>query len=149
MSLTIRPVTASDKPTWLTLWAGYNTFYKRTIPTETTETTFTRFLDDSVRMYCAVAEDPDTHQIIGFITWYPHISTSSVKEIVYIHDLFVDPTVRNRGTGRKLIEHVYEEARKIPASQVYWMTQYYNHVGQILYTKVAERTDFVKYLKVL
>lgn len=149
MSITIRPITPSDKLTWLSHWSQYNTFYKRTIPENVTETTFSRFLDPETRMYCAVAEDPSTSTTIGFITWYPHISTSSVQEIVYIHDLFVDPTVRNKGTGRKLIEYVYGEAEKIPASQVYWHTQYYNYVGQLLYTKVAERTDFVKYAKML
>lgn len=150
MSVTIRPLTSSDKDRWLTLWSGYNSFYKRTIPDDVTEATFSRCLDDSVRMYCAVAIDPSNNDsVIRFVTWYPHISTSSIKEIVYLHDLFVDPDVRNKGTGRKLIEYVYADAEKLQASQVYWHTQYFNHRAQLLYTKVADRTDYVKYAKML
>ena len=68
---------------------------------------------------------------------------------MYIHDLFVDPAIRNKGTGRQLIEAVYGESRKMEAKSVYWHTQYFNHVGQILYEKVAGRTDFVVYEKTL
>lgn len=106
-------------------------------------------------MYCAIAVDSSSSSassadsIIGFVTWFPHLSTSSIKEIVYLHDLFVDPGVRNKGAGRTLIEYVYGEAEKVPASQVYWHTQYFNHAAQLLYTKVADRTDFVKYAKML
>jgi len=150
MSVQTRPIQAADKDAWLDLWEGYNQFYKRTIPTEVTDKTFSRFLDEGVRMYGAVAVDSsDNNKLIGFVHWYPHQSTSSVDEVVYLHDLFVDPNVRNKGTGRKLIEHVYEHAKGIPASSVYWHTQYFNYQGQILYTKVAARTDFVKYQKIL
>ena len=147
MPTIIRPVQKDDEPAWSNLWSQYNAFYKRTIPEEVTKTTFARFLDDKVRMYGAVAVDGD--KITGFVNWYPHPSTSSVEEIVYLHDLFVDPSVRNKGTGRLLIEHVYEHAKTIPAGSVYWHTQYFNHAAQLLYVKVAERSDFVHYSKTL
>ena len=146
MPLQIRSITAPDEQIWKSLWEQYNTFYKRTIPTQVTQTTFNRFLDDQVRMYCALAID-ESEQVIGFVTWYPHYTTSSIEEIVYLQDLFVDPSVRNKGTGRALIEHVYEHAKTIPVNAVYWNTQYFNYVGQILYNKVAARTDFVRYQK--
>ncbi|KAJ9663234.1 D-amino-acid N-acetyltransferase [Neophaeococcomyces mojaviensis] len=150
MSVQVRSMETADKDAWLALWAQYNEFYKRTIPTEVTDVTFSRFLDDSVRMYGAVAVDKsDNNKVIGFVHWYPHQSTSSINEVVYLHDLFVDPNVRNKGSGRMLIEHVYEHAKSIPASSVYWHTQYFNHRAQLLYTKVAQRTDFVHYQKTL
>lgn len=147
MSLQIRAIESSDSETWISLWEQYNQFYKRTIPIEVTQTTLSRFLDPSMRMYCALAIDPETSKTIGFVTWYPHPTTSSIQEIVYLQDLFVDPSVRNKGTGRALIEHVYEHAKTIPVNSVYWNTQYFNYVGQILYNKVASRTDFIRYQK--
>jgi D-amino-acid N-acetyltransferase len=150
MPITIRSLQSADKQAWLKLWQQYNEFYKRTVKDEVTNTTFDRFLDDKIRIYGAVAVDSDPNdKLVGFAHWYPHPSTSSVDEIVYLHDLFVDPSVRNGGIGRKLIEHVYDYARDLPAASVYWHTQYFNHVGQILYTKVADRTDFVVYRKTL
>ena len=132
------------------LWDQYNQFYKRTISDHITKTTFTRLTDESVRMYGAVAIDTaEDDKVIGFVTWYPHPSTASIEEVVYLHDLFVDPGTRNGGTGRKLIEHVYDHAKSLNASSVYWHTQFFNHRAQLLYVKVADRTDFVKYQKTL
>lgn len=148
MSVQIRPIEQADKEAFEGLWEQYNQFYKRTVPSDVTDSTFSRFLAENVRMYAAVAVDPETSKVIGFVTWYPHLSTSSFKEQVYLHDLFVDPSVRNRGAGRALIEHVYEHAKtKLDADAVYWHTQYFNHRAQLLYVKAADRTDFVMYHK--
>lgn len=151
MSARIRPVQKDDEAAWQVLWQQYNEFYNRTIPVDVTTATFARFLDEKLRMYCAVAVDPGVEdkdeKIIGFVNWYPHLSTSSIEEVVYLQDLFVDPNTRNSGTGRRLIEHVYDHAKTIPAKSVYWHTQYFNHRAQLLYVKVADRTDFVQYRK--
>ena len=149
MPARIRPVQQADEAAWRNLWQQYNDFYQRTIPEDVTKCTFARLLDDQVRMYGAVAVDPGDDKITGFAHWYPHASTSSVQEVVYLHDLFVDPGARNAGTGCQLIEHVYAHARTIPAESVYWHTQSFNHRAQLLYVKVADRTDFVQYHKVL
>jgi D-amino-acid N-acetyltransferase len=143
MAITIRPIQEADKEVWQSLWEQYNTFYKRTIAQNITDVTFSRFLDESVRIYAAVAVDGD--KLVGFAHWYPHASTSSIEEVVYLHDLFVDESVRNGGVGRKLIEHVVEYAKGIKAHHVYWHTQHFNHRAQLLYTKVANKTDFVMY----
>ena len=99
-------------------------------------------------MYSAVSVSSSDNKVTGFANWYPHPSTSSVEETVYLHDLFVDPASRNSGTGRKLIEYVYEHAKKeLGVGSVYWHTQYFNHRAQLLYVNVADRTDFVVYRK--
>ena len=148
MSALIRAVQKADEATWRSLWQQYNQFYKRDIPEDVTSTTFARLIDEKVRMYGAVAVSPSQdNKIIGFANWYPHPSTSSVEEDVYLHDLFVDPGARNGGVGRQLIEHVYEHAKGIPAKTVYWHTQHFNHRAQLLYVKVADKTDFVQYRK--
>lgn len=149
MPIQIRPIQEADKAAWEGLWEQYNQFYKRTIPSNVSNTTFSRFLDEDYRMYCVVAEDTDSNSVIGFATYYPHQSTSDIEEVVYLHDLFVDPGVRNKGIGRQLIERVYEDSKKLGAVSVYWHTQYFNHRAQLLYTKVADRTDFVQYRKEL
>lgn len=140
---TVRAIEAKDESRWRELWQGYNEFYERTIPEETTAYTFKRFLDPNVALYAAVAED--NGKVIGFVTWFPHVSTSSLQDVVYLQDLYVDPNVRNKGTGRQLIEHVYKESEKAGACKVYWHTQHFNHRAQLLYTKIGKKTDFVQY----
>jgi D-amino-acid N-acetyltransferase len=139
----VRAIKESDKAAWLSMWEAYNTFYKRTIPQNVTDTTFSRFLDSNIRIYGAVAVAED--KPIGFAHWYPHASTSTIEDQVYLHDLFVDPKTRNGGVGRKLIEHVAAYAREIDSPKLYWHTQHFNHAAQLLYVKVADKTDFVQY----
>ncbi|KAK5936622.1 D-amino-acid N-acetyltransferase [Knufia obscura] len=147
MSVQIRPIEGADKAAWDSLWDQYNQFYKRTIPANVTITTFSRFLDEKYRMYCVVAVDSESNDVVGFATYYPHQSTSTIDEVAYLHDLFVEHGARNKGAGRQLIERVYREAKTLGCDSVYWHTQYFNHRAQLLYTKVANRTDFVQYQK--
>lgn len=152
MSPTIKPVTKEHEAQWRTLWGLYNEFYKRTISEEVTATTFSRFLDPNVQMFCAVATETPSEGgdevVIGFATWYPHQSTSQINGTVYLNDLFVNPDVRSKGIGGKLIDHVYEHAKDVlGVESVYWHTQHFNHRAQLLYVKKATKTDFVQYAK--
>jgi len=149
MAPNIRSIQKGDESEWRNLWQQYNDFYERTVPEEVTTTTFGRLLDQNVRMHGAVAVNATDSNILGFVHWYPHLSTSSIEEQVYIHDLFVATSDRAKGTGRALIEHVFEWAKALPAKSVYWHTQFFNHRAQLLYVKVADRTDFVVYRKTL
>lgn len=153
MQVEIRPIAAGDEARWRELWAGYNEFYKRTISEEVTAHQFSRFLDDKVQLYCAVAVASNAgsgQEIIGFVTWFPHLFTGSIEDIVYLNDLFVDPNQRLSGVGGKLIEHVYKHAKDVlNTKSVYWHTQHFNHRAQLLYVKKGTKTDFVQYSKTL
>jgi D-amino-acid N-acetyltransferase len=155
MSATIRPVTKQDEAAWRRHWQSYNDFYKRTISETVTATTFSRFLDPSTQIYCAVAETSPADAksdaaIIGFVTWFPHPSTSRVGPVVYLNDLFVDPSIRSKGVGGELMEHVFAHSkRELGAESVYWLTQHFNHRAQLLYVKKGFKSDFVHYTKSL
>lgn len=70
MSLSIRPVTNLDFLEWSQLWEGYNTFYKRTIAADITQTTWHRFLDHNEPMYVLVAERES--KLVGFTHYLFH-----------------------------------------------------------------------------
>ena len=145
-TIAVRPIEQADEETWRKHWHAYNEFYKRvdSITEKITATNFERFLSKDSPIQCAVAVADD--KLVGFATWYPHSNTATVEEIIYLNDLFVDPEARNGGVGRKLIEHVYGVADKAGMA-VYWHTQFFNHRAQLLYTKVANRTDFIMYAR--
>jgi len=146
MPFQIRAARKDDEDDWRRLWDQYNEFLKRTISEEVTSTTFARMLDNGCRMYCSLAIN-ENDQIVGFVHWLPQLSTFSVEETIYLHDMFVDPSSQGGGTGRRLIDHVYEQAKIMNAKSVYWHTQWFNHRAQILYVKMADRTDNVHYRK--
>lgn len=104
-------------------------------------------MDDNIQMFAAVAVNQDDDKILGFVHWLPHMSTSSIEEVVYVQDLYVHPDSRARGIGGGLLDFVLVDAKELHVSSVYWHTQHFNHRAQLLYTKLADRTDFVVYRK--
>ncbi|KAG5367961.1 D-amino-acid N-acetyltransferase HPA3 [Yarrowia sp. C11] len=146
MSVTIRKIEETDKEAWKPLLDGYLTFYKSSWDPKVTDVTFQRFLDESEPVNCAVAVD-ESGNLIGYATYINHRNTWTVGDSMYLNDLYVDDKVRNGGVGRKLIEFVYSEADKLGCEKTYWHTQHFNHRAQLLYTKIGEKDDFVKYVR--
>jgi GNAT superfamily N-acetyltransferase len=53
--------------------------------------------------------------------------------------------LRGKGIGWQLILAVYDAARHVGSSRVYWQTQSSNLVGRALYDKLAEHTGCIVY----
>lgn len=141
----IRAVRESDFAQWLPLWHGYQSFYKTKIDDTVTAKTWARFLDASEPVHCAVAELDG--KLVGVVHYIFHRSCWTEGDYVYLQDLFVDLTIRGKGIGRALIEHVYAEAREAQASRVHWLTHESNTEAMLLYDRIAEKSGFIQYRK--
>ena len=141
----VRPVAPTDFEQWETLWEGYNTFYRRTVPPEITRTTWARFFDGNEPVHALVAEQDG--QLWGLVHYLFHRSTSLIDPICYLEDLFTLEEVRGQGVGRALIDAVYERARNAGCLQVYWQTHETNATAMALYDRVAERSGFLVYAR--
>ena len=86
---------------------------------------------------------------VGMVHWIFHRSNWTIGDYCYLQDLFVAPGVRGGGVGRALIESVYEAARRAGSPRVYWLTHESNAEAITLYDRVADRSGFVQYRKVL
>ena len=150
-ALLIRDIVPADFPAWLVLWDGYNAFYGRegptALPAEITRTTWQRFLDPAEPMQALVAERSGT--LVGLAHIIFHRSTTLIEPTCYLQDLFTAQAVRGQGIGRRLIEAVYDRARRAGASRVYWQTHETNTTAMRLYDQVAERSGFIIYRKLL
>ncbi|MEO5688820.1 MAG: GNAT family N-acetyltransferase [Burkholderiaceae bacterium] len=146
-TLTVRPITPTDREAWEPLWTGYNAFYQRTDATalahEITDTLWSRFFDDAEPVFALVAEDAG--RVVGLVHYLFHRSTSRIEPVCYLQDLFTSPEVRGRGVGRALIMGVYARAREAGAKRVYWQTRESNSAGRMLYDKVAKHHGFIVY----
>jgi len=143
----VRPVRPGDRAAWEPLWQRYLTFYKSSLPAEVTDATWRRFFDPIEPLHALVAEQDG--KLVGITHYLLHRSTWAPVCYCYLEDLFVDPSLRGVGVGRKLIAAVEAEARAAGASRLYWMTHETNETAQLLYNKVADRPGFVQYRKKL
>jgi GNAT superfamily N-acetyltransferase len=147
----VRTVEEGDFERWKPLWDGYNAFYgrkeKTALPDATTKMTWSRFFDGYEPMQALVAEE--SGQLLGLAHFLFHRSTISIESTCYMQDLFTIEAARGSGVGRALIEEVYRYAKRAGCNRVYWQTHETNATAMKLYDKVAERSGFVVYRKLL
>ena len=140
----IRPLTAKDYPQWHGLWQAYLAFYHTTLDETVYETTFARLTsDDHPQQMAWVDETGGTLQGLAHYIYHPH--NWHQNDVIYLQDLYTDPSQRGQGIGRALIEAVYKVADDSGAPTVYWLTQDSNHQARRLYDNIATLTPFVKY----
>jgi GNAT superfamily N-acetyltransferase len=145
MAFVIRDLEPSDRPGWEKLWAGYLEFYRSSLDPAVTDATFARLLDPAEPMFALVAEDADTHDLIGLVHCVLHRGTWTIGDFCYLEDLFTAPAARKRGVGRALIEAVYARADELKCERVYWLTHETNTTARKLYDQVAENRGFIQY----
>jgi GNAT superfamily N-acetyltransferase len=150
-TIQIRPVRRDDLPAWRVLWDGYNAFYGRSgataLPDELTAMTWSRFFDTYEPMRALVAESAGL--LLGLAHFLYHRSTIQVSPTCYLQDLYTVESARGHGVGRALIEAVYAQAKNAGSTRVYWQTHESNTLAMQLYDKVAERSGFLIYRKLL
>ena len=149
--LSIRTVTQQDYDQWLPLWDGYNKFYgcfgATALAPEITRMTWSRFFDAYEPVHALVAEDDG--KLLGLTHYIFHRSTIAIGPNCYLQDLFTIETARGKGVARALINGVYEQAKLAGAARLYWQTHETNVTAMQLYDKVAERSGFVVYRKLI
>jgi len=147
----IREIKPNDRAQWQSLFADYNAFYDRVGPTalprEIVEATWQRFLDPAEPVHAVVAEQGG--RLVGLAHYLFHRSTTQIELTCYLQDLYTSEQSRGAGVGRKLILAVYDRARALGSPKVYWQTHETNKTAMRLYNKVAERSGFIVYRKLL
>lgn len=147
----IRPVAPDDFDAWRPLWDGYNAFYGRSGKTALsepiTQATWRRLLSPSEAMHGFVAESEGG--LIGLAHSLYHDSTTSIAPVCYMQDLFTAEAARGRGVATALIAAVAQKAKADGVSRLYWHTHETNAKARKVYDKVAERSGFIVYRKIL
>ncbi|MER9158361.1 GNAT family N-acetyltransferase [Mesorhizobium sp. M0778] len=143
----IRVLQGDDQTQWRALWAQYLDFEGTTLDAIVHDRTWTRLLDEAEPIHGALALAGG--EAVGFVHYIFRRSTWSLSDSCYLQDLFVAPTARGKGYGRALIAHVCAEAANAGSSHVDWQTQAENSSAIALYEKVAERSGYIQFRKLV
>ncbi|MFF7707317.1 GNAT family N-acetyltransferase [Pseudomonas sp. NPDC007930] len=147
MPLTLRPARAEDHAAWLPLWQAYQAFYNVSLSEAVTASTWARILDEHEPIHATLAWQGAT--AVGLVHYIYHRSCWSIENSCYLQDLIVSEGQRGQGTGRRLIEHVYQQAKADGCVKVHWLTHETNSTAIGLYEQVAERPGFIQFRKAI
>lgn len=140
-ALEVTPLQAADHADWLRLAQGYKAFYETPTSAETYQAAWDKLMaGDEVQGLGARLDG----RLVGFTHYLCHASTWAPR-VCYLQDLFVDETVRGRGTASALIEAVAQASRAAGAQRLYWLTQTHNARARRLYDRVAQFQGFIRY----
>ena len=99
--------------------------------------------DDPQEFHGALAEIDG--KPVGLVHYLFHRHMWKVENVVYLQDLYADPSVRGKGVGAALIQHVYDIADENGCPSVYWLTQDFNQTARKLYDRIGTLTPFIRY----
>lgn len=137
----IKRATVSDLDATAPLFDAYRQFYAQRSDVAAARA----FLDERLRrdesvIFLAV-EDKDGGEALGFTQLYPSFSSVSLKRLWVLNDLFVGPSVRRGGVGRRLLDRARDWAIETGAKGLVLATAVDNSKAQALYESCGWQRD--------
>ncbi|CAI7565642.1 unnamed protein product [Penicillium manginii] len=144
----ITKLNSNDFNEWAALFRAYIDFYETTIPEEQYRKTFERIIDTKSDLYgLAMRRQQDGSsdgKMIAIAHFFPQQTPWSEKNIMLLNDLFVDPAIRGKGLGRKVIQAVADISKEMGCLRLQWLTKHDNFTARRLYDTMAD-ASFVQY----
>ena len=135
----VKRATISDLDDAAPLFDQYRQFYGQRSDVNAARA----FLDERLRrdesvIFLAVA---DGGEALGFMQLYPSFSSVSLKRLWVLNDLFVGPSVRRGGVGRRLLDRAREWAIETGAKGLVLATALDNSKARALYESCGWQRD--------
>ena len=147
MSINVRQIQVGDKSAWQELYFDYLKFYETSPSDVNSELLWDRLTNPEPQIQALVAEANGV--VIGIAHFHYQLSTWSDTSYCYLEDLYVAEDARENGVAKALIQQVQELAIKQGCTELFWITKESNSIARKLYDKVANLSDFVRYVKKL
>jgi len=130
-----RKATKKDLNQVAQLFNSYRVFYKKKTAIESATTFLNeRILNNDSEIYVAENEEK---QLVGFVQLYPLFSSTRMKKLWLLNDLFVNPEHRSKGISIGLIEKAKQLVKDTKACGMFLETEKSNFVGNNLYPKTG------------
>ncbi|MCT3802614.1 GNAT family N-acetyltransferase [Elizabethkingia anophelis] len=131
----IRLATLHDLESLTLIFEKYRYFYKKTADYETAKSFLKERISNNESVIYIAEADGET---IGFTQLYPLFSSTRMKKLWLLNDLYVEEEYRQKGISIALIDKAKELCRETGACQLSLETSKTNMIGNNLYPK----TDF-------
>jgi len=133
--MTFRKTTLEDITQLTELFNAYRVFYRKETAIEEAKAFLTeRITQNDSEIF--VAEN-NNKQLTGFVQLYPLFSSTRMKKLWLLNDLFVSPDFRSNGIAIGLIEKAKELVVKTNACGMFLETEKTNTIGNNLYPKTG------------
>ncbi|QQD82701.1 GNAT family N-acetyltransferase [Bacillus siamensis] len=137
IDLKIRPVTKNDTLELIPVVRSYIVdFYKCPDPTDNELENHINYLVDNPGSGKQFLMEKNG-EIIGFATLYFTFSTTKVKAISILNDLFISSEYRGKGLGEMLFKYALEFSKENGYAVMNWKTSHDNLKAQALYKKMG------------
>ncbi len=132
--MTIREATHDDLPALAQLFDNYRVFYRKTSDLNA-EINFLseRMKNNDSKIYVAEKED----DLVGFVQLYPLFSSTRLKKLWLLNDLYVYPNFRGQGISLQLINRAKQLVKDSGACGMFLETEKTNTIGNNLYPKAG------------
>ena len=126
-----RPATQSDLPHIAALFDAYRQFYQQAADLDLA----TEFIGERMRRSESVIflAENDQREALGFCQLYPTFCSVEAKPILALYDLYVQPSARQLGAGRLLLQAAEQHALGNGFARMDLTTAKTNQAAQSLY----------------
>ncbi|WP_103070395.1 GNAT family N-acetyltransferase [Aquimarina sediminis] len=131
----IREIKSTDLEQLSELFDGYRVFYRKEADIDSAKKFLADRLNnkDSEIFVCETYEN----KLVGFVQLYPLFSSTRMKKLWLLNDLFVNPEFRGKGISIKLIERAKKLVTDSSACGMFLETEKVNEIGNNLYPKTG------------
>ncbi|MCX2745560.1 GNAT family N-acetyltransferase [Mangrovivirga sp. M17] len=135
----IRPADINDLKPLSILFDSYRVFYKKTSNLADAEHFLKERLNNKdSKIYVAEAL---SNNLVGFVQLYPLFSSTNMKRLWLLNDLFVSPKYRGQGISISLIDRAKQLAEDTESAGIMLETEKSNLIGNKLYPKADFKLD--------
>ena len=132
--MVVRPAEREDRPQLLELIKGYFAFYRVPFPTASKMVGLLDLLAQDPALGVQFVAD-EGGRLHGFASLYACLDTLVADRILVMNDLFVDPSLRNRGIGAALFDASLAYATAHGYARLDWVTAADNQDAQRFYDR--------------
>ncbi len=132
--MVVRPAEPEDRPQLLELIKGYFAFYGVPFPAGSKVEALLDLLQQDPGLGVQLVAE-ESGRLHGFASLYACVDTLVADRILVMNDLFVDPSLRNRGIGLALFDASLAYASAHGYARLDWVTAADNHDAQRFYDR--------------